>query len=421
MAPDAIVIPVKPIFLSLGNIRFLCFGFLAAVFSSFGQTFFIALSSAGIRTEFSLGHGDFGLLYAIGTVSSASLLIWLGRKIDDVDLRVYTGCVIVGLGLACIGMSQIVGPVTLVIVVFALRLTGQGLMSHIAFVSMGRYFDAHRGKAVSVASMGFPAGEAIFPIIAVSLMAMYGWRDLWLALGGVILFGLFPLLLFLLRGHSARHADLVSDNQLKAESSPLTGWTRKQVLRDPRFYALIPSILVMPFVGTGFFFHQVHLVNEKGWSLTMFAGFFVLFAAVQIGSAIVSGLGVDRWGAIRLVRFFLFPACCGLVVLALSNAPLAGALFMAFCGLTAGASTVIGGAIWAEIYGIRHLGAIKALGWALMVFASALSPPVMGLAIDQGVTMNAIAWASVGLIVFAAGLANTLFPRFQTNQSTSTD
>ncbi|MDA8638077.1 MFS transporter, partial [Rhodospirillales bacterium] len=193
--------------------RFLAFGFLAAVFSSFGQTFFIALSGGEIRAAFHLSHGDFGLLYAIGTTSSAVLLIWLGRKIDDVDLRVFTACVIVGLGAACIGMAHVIGPITLVLAIFALRLTGQGLMSHIAFVSMGRYFDAHRGKAVSVASMGFPAGEAVFPIIVVAIITTIGWQDMWLALGAIILCGLFPLLMWLLRGHHHRHAALVEENQ----------------------------------------------------------------------------------------------------------------------------------------------------------------------------------------------------------------
>ena len=69
------------------NLRLLAFGFFAAFFSSFGQTFFIALSSADIRSTFRLSHGDFGLIYASATLSSAGLLIWAGRKIDEVDLR----------------------------------------------------------------------------------------------------------------------------------------------------------------------------------------------------------------------------------------------------------------------------------------------------------------------------------------------
>lgn len=393
------------------NLRFLAFGFLAAVFSSFGQTFFIALSGGEIRAAFNLSHGDFGLLYAIGTLSSAALLVWLGRKIDDVDLRVYTACVIVGLGIACIGMAHVVGPITLVLVIFALRLTGQGLMSHIAFVSMGRYFDAHRGKAVSVASMGFPAGEAIFPIIAVSAIATIGWQNVWLALGLIILFGLFPLLMWLLRGHRHRHDALLQDNLSKTGEEGLSGWTRAQVLGDPKFYVLVPSILAMPYIGTGLFFHQVHLAAEKGWSLTLFASFFVLFAGVQMGSALLSGIAVDRFGARKTIRVFLIPAAAGLLFLSFSDSPVAGAVFMALFGLSGGMATVTGGAIWAELYGVAHLGAIKALGWALMVFASALSPPMMGIAIDHGVGMDTITIMSAIAMIGAMLLANLVFPR----------
>ena len=398
------------------NIRFLAFGFLAAVFSSFGQTFFISLSGGDIRAAFNLSHGDFGLLYAIGTISSAVLLIWLGRKIDDVDLRIFTACVIFGLGAACLGMAHVTGPVTLVLAIFALRLCGQGLMSHIAFVSMARYFDAHRGKAVSVASMGFPAGEAIFPIIIVSVIAAVGWQDMWLALGIIILGGLFPLLMFLLRGHHHRHAALVDRHKSRSGDNSLSGWTRAQVLRDPKFYVLIPSVLAMPYIGTGFFFHQVHLVAEKNWSLSQFASFFVIFAGFQMAAAMLSGLAVDRWGAKMLIRFFLLPACAALITLSQSDAPMAGAMFMALFGLSGGIATVTGGAIWAELYGVAHLGAIKALAWALMVFASALSPPMMGFAIDHGITMNTIALASTAFLMSATLLVIVFPPRHNLNR-----
>lgn len=398
-------------FLNPVNIRFLAFGFLAAVFSSFGQTFFISLSGGEIRAAFNLSHGDFGLLYAMGTLSSALLLIWLGRKIDDIDLRVFTAFVIIGLGVACMGMAHVIGPITLVCAIFALRLTGQGLMSHIAFVSMGRYFDAHRGKAVSVASVGFPAGEAIFPIIAVAIIATIGWQNMWLALGGVILLVLFPFLMWLLRGHQHRHAALLKDNQSNTDADRLVGWTRAQVMRDPKFYVLIPSVLAMPYIGTGIFFHQVHLVAEKGWGLTMFASFFVIFAVFQMCSAMLSGIAVDRWGAATTVRLFLLPACMGLVILSQSDTLFAGAVFMALFGLSGGAATVTGGAIWAELYGVAHLGAIKALAWALMVFASALSPPMMGIAIDHGFKMDTIALISVAFLLAATVLVITVFPR----------
>ncbi|MDA8638058.1 hypothetical protein N9L49_05555, partial [Rhodospirillales bacterium] len=70
-----------------------------------------------------------------------------------------------------------------------------------------------------------------------------------------------------------------------------------------------------------------------------------------------------------------------------------------------------GGAIWAELYGVVHLGAIKALVWALMVFASALSPPMMGVAIDHGIRMDTIALMSAIFLLGATILAGTALPR----------
>ena len=287
-------------------------------------------------------------------------------------------------------------------------------MSHIAFVSMGRYFDTHRGKAVSVASMGFPAGEAVFPIIAVSAITALGWQNMWLALGGIIICGLFPILIWLLRGHEARHTSLLESNKSENGDNELSGWTRGQVLRDPKFYFLVPSILAMPYIGTGVFFHQIHLVSEKSWSIGLFASFFIIFAGVQMGSAMLSGLAVDRWGAVRLVRFFLIPACVGLIVLSQSDSTLAGAVFMALFGLSGGAATVTGGAIWAELYGIAHIGAIKAFAWALMVFASALSPPMMGIAFDHGINFNNVALMSAIFLIGATILTCSISHRLNT-------
>ena len=127
------------------NPRFLSFGFFAAFFSSFGQTFFIALSSADIRSVFDLSHGDFGRIYSSATLASAVLLIWAGRKIDDVDLRFYTAFVCFGVALACLGMAGVGYVIWLIPVIFGLRFMGQGLLGHISAVSMARYFDQNRG------------------------------------------------------------------------------------------------------------------------------------------------------------------------------------------------------------------------------------------------------------------------------------
>ncbi len=394
--------------------RFLAFGFLIALFSSFGQTFFISLSGAEIRAAFGLSHGEFGSIYAAGTLSSAILLIWAGRKIDDVDLRPYTSIICFGLALACLGMANVGSAIWLFPVIFALRFTGQGLMSHISTVAMARYFDAHRGKAISIASMGYPVGEAIIPFIAVSLIATIGWREMWTGIGIVLAAGLVPLVLWLLKGHSERHRRLEEESLSAVESgASRVGWSRRQVLRDPRFYVLLPNYLAASFVGTGFFFHQVHLVESKGWDLSWFAATFVAYAIGQVVAALATGILVDRYNALRMMRFELLPIIVALLVLAMFNDPLIAILFMFFIGMTSGATAVTHGAIWAEIYGVAHLGAIKALGSALMVLGSALSPPIMGWAIDAGVTMEAIA---IGCAIYsgvAIFLVTFVYPRMK--------
>ena len=342
---------------------------------------------------------------------SAGLLIWAGRKIDDIDLRYYTSFVCFGLALACLGMSGVKHAIWLIPMIFGLRFMGQGLLGHISAVSMARYFDQHRGKALSLASLGYPLGEAVFPSIAVAIIASFGWRQMWAGIGIMLLFMLVPFMLWLLKGQSERHWSLSEGTDASQMSRKLNGWTRAQVLKDIRFYALLPSFLATSFIYTGLFFHQVHLIESKGWSLSIFVGFFIVYAITQIFSALVTGLLVDRYSARSLMRFYLIPAVIGLGFIANFNALWAGAVFMALFGLSAGAVGVIHGAIWAETYGITHLGAIKALGTAFMVLSTALSPPIMGVAIDQGVTIETISIVSAAYMVFAATLVVLIFTR----------
>lgn len=83
--------------------RFVAFGFVMAFASSFGQTYFIGIFGPGIQAEFDLSHTLWGAIYMVGTIASALLLPWSGRRIDTLDLRTYpanlTGPIEIGLCL----------------------------------------------------------------------------------------------------------------------------------------------------------------------------------------------------------------------------------------------------------------------------------------------------------------------------------
>ncbi len=391
------------------NRRFLAFGFAMAFFSAFGQTFFIAVFGGEIRAEFVLTHGEFGSVYSMATVASGAILIWAGRQIDRFPLRLFSGLVCGFLALACLAMAWAPGVAVLAVAIFVSRLAGQGLMSHTALTSMARYFDRDRGKAISIANLGFPTGQAVFPIMAVSLVAAIGWRETWIAAAVLVAVCVLPLTHWLLRGHEGRDRRRQAGGTIHGAaphpSEPRQRqWTRAEVLRDRRFYLILPAAMLPSFVGTGIIFHQVHLVTVKGWSLEWFAGSFAGLAAASVASALLTGPLVDRFGATRLLVWVLVPEGVALALLAGFDHPMTALALLVMMGLGTGAFRTVTGALWAELYGVEHLGAIRAMVAALMVFASAGSPVSMGWLIDAGVSIEAIAMICIGYLAVAMTL-----------------
>lgn len=405
----------------LNNRRLLGFGAALTFFSSFGQTYFISLSNDGIRASFDLSHGQYGLVYSLATLASGLTILHVGRLIDHADLQRYTITVCAGLIAACFLVALSPWIITLAIGLFLLRLCGQGLMGHTAMTAMARYFDARRGTAMSLAQLGYPAGEALFPIVGVALIATLGWRGGWLAIGCGLALILLPLVLTLLRGQRERHAVYLASLDQVRTNQPRTGthrdddstdddrtprqWTRRDVLHDHRFFMIIPAALAPAFIVTGLLFHQQHLVDSKGWAMTWFAACFVGFAATQLPASLTSGVLIDRIGARRLLPFFLLPLTLATLTLALFTHPAAALAFLMLAGLTSGVIGNILGALWAELYGVLHFGSIRALVTSLMVISTSLSPFALGWLIDRGVTMEAIAGGCAVYLVIASIIA----------------
>jgi MFS family permease len=391
--------------------RMLAFGFLLTLFSSFGQTFFISLSGGHIREDFALSNGEFGLLYSIATLGSATALIWAGRWIDTVALPRYVTAVVLALTLACVGMATAGHPVFLALAIFGLRLAGQGLMPHTAFTTMARRFDTGRGTALSLVALGHPTGEALLPTLMVAALAVLGWRSAWIICAAALLVVVLPSLLALLRADArAAAAAAKSSETSDAPTTPAAitrpiaprDWTRAEVLRDPRFYLLLPALLAPGFINTGVFFHQIALVEAKGWAPTLFAASFAIYAGTTIATSLTAGPLIDRVGAVRLMPVYLLPLAAALAVLSATSNPLGAAGFMALAGVTAGISAIITAAVWAELYGTRHLGAIRSLSVSISVLSTALSPGLFGWLIDHEGSFDGIAAGSAAGVLAAS-------------------
>lgn len=385
-----------------GHGRLIAFGVLMCFCSSAGQTFFISLFGGEIRATFGLSHGEFGSIYSAGTLASAALLVWLGRLIDLMPLPVFAAGVLASLAAVCLFMGTVWGPGALLAAILGLRLFGQGLASHTGITAMARYFDTMRGRAVSIATLGHSAGDALLPALVVAALTVTDWRSVWFGTA-IVLCVTLPLIFVLLKGQKER------DHALKAQRAESGEAERDRalsgVLRDSGLWLRLPALLAPSFIFTGLIFHQVHLAASKGWPMAVMAGAFTVFAAASVATLLVAGPLVDRFTARRLVPYFLTPLALACLALTLGDAPLTAPVFMAFMGINMGLAFVITGSLWAELYGVTHLGAIRAFGQSIMVFSTGLAPAALGLLIDAGTSMETLAGGCALYCVAASGLA----------------
>lgn len=395
----------------LPHARFLVFGFLLSFWSGFGQTYFIALFGGSIRQEFYLSSGEFGSIYSLGTLGGAAALVYLGRLIDRIDLRLYAVLVSFALAVGCLILWQATSVFSLVIAMFALRLAGQGLMTHTALTAMGRYFDESRGRAVSVATVGHPLGEALWPRVAVLSIAVFGWQTSWAIYALATALLLPPLIIWLLSGHDVRHQAYLARTELLRESqspadSPVRDRSRWVI--EARVWRLLPSLLALPFIITGLFIHQNEVIAQKDWSLSLIANAFVGYSIAALIAMLIAGPMVDRISAIRTVRLGLIPMIFGAGALVVLTGPIAAIAYLSLAGFSAGMMSTVFGTVWAELYGTSRLGTVRAFSHAAMVFFSALGPVCLGYALDAGLSIETIATCCMIYMVAATGLACTV-------------
>ncbi|MEE1612855.1 MFS transporter [Microvirga sp. CF3016] len=385
--------------------RIIGLGFALTFLSSFGQTFLISLSGPDIRAAFGLTHGAFGSIYSLATLSSGLLMIWVGSVIDRVDIRLYATTAMLGLAAAAVSLSFAPGILVLGLSLFALRLFGQGMLSHAGVMSTARLHEGVRGRALGVAALGFPAGEATLPAIAIAMIAAFGWTGAWrlAALVIVAALALGWLLGFVLK---AKDPDIEASARKKAASDPGPRWS--DTLSDWRFLALIPTMIGYPAIMTAYFFHQRFIADLKGWSLELLASSITLFALVSVVVAMSAGSFVDRFGAVRLSHFYLAGMTAASIALATFDAPFLPLVFFGLIGLTSGCTNVVIAAVLAELFGTAHLGKIRALAGAIMVVASAATPGAIGLLFDAGVSLEAICLGFAAYMIAAAAVTFAL-------------
>jgi MFS family permease len=383
------------------NIHLLSFGFLIAFSSGFGQTFFISLFSNDFRETFKLSNTEFGSIYSIATVLSAITIIWAGKLIDTINLKKYTLTIVFGMAMTCLMASLVFNIFFLFLTIYFLRLFGQGLMGHTSRTTMARYFNTNRGKALAISAFGFSVGEMVYPIVIVFLILTIGWRLTWLSSSIFIFFILGLIFYYLLRNNNFK----IENNFNSEIEFQQVSWRRRDVLKDAKFYIYLPITLLMSFIVTGFLFHQLFIADIRSWNVINLAQSFIFFAISGLIGSVISGLLVDKFSGRKLIPFHLIPIAIILVSLLLTNHIFILYVYMAGLGFSNGLTENVSNSLWAELYGVNNLGSIKALLTFFGVLASASSPFLFGIILDQSNSINILIYLSLILIIIFSVMA----------------
>ncbi|WP_232835036.1 MFS transporter [Pleomorphovibrio marinus] len=376
--------------------------------SGYGQTYLLALYIPYIIADYSLSNAQVSVYYMLATIGSAFLLPSVGKLIDRTALKPYTLWATLVFVISMVLMSVNTLWFILPFAFFGLRIAGQGLFSHIGITAMSRYFEKGRGKAISLASLGHPLGQALLPISLVGIIEWVGWRESLLVTGALVAV-MVPLYLYF----------FIDEGKLVIyESSPSTGGRKAaensqwDIIKSPQFLLLAPNLFIFSFVVTALFFYQFAIADFKDWSLQRMALGLTFYAVAGSLAIIVAGPLIDRYSARRFFPFYLIPFFLGVMAVWLVDAKWAIFPYMILMGASSGAGNAIMSAIQVELFGTKNIGKVRSVFASLMVLSSAIGPAVFGVLVDASISYDVIFLASLGLLLLVIAQSFRVIPTY---------
>tara|TARA_B100000475_G_C14832104_1_gene245263 strand:- start:49 stop:579 length:531 start_codon:yes stop_codon:yes gene_type:complete len=163
-------------------------------------------------------------------------------------------------------------------------------------------------------------------------------------------------------------------------------------------------MLAMPWIATGVFVYQSFISESKGWGTYVIAQSFMVYSILSVLTLLIAGFLIDKFTSRKLLIFMNIPLLISTVVLMYFDISYSAFIFLGLIGISNGLANVLGSSTWAEIYGVRYIGSIKALTTALMVFSTAFGTALFGILIDIGFSIEQIALISLIYIALSAAL-----------------
>ena len=365
----------------------LAIGFIALFTGNLGQSFFIGLFQSDIANSLNLSAGEFGAVYAALTMASGFLVLHFGQKLDWIAPRRYALLVLTALLTGVILLTTSPWLIPALIGLGLVRLCGQGLMTHFGSTLAGREFTINRGRALGLVSLGMPLGEIILAPVIALLIGWLSWQQIWWAVALVILLIWLMLLLLAKWPEAPEIKRDSSGNKIKGPNPML----------EKRFWLIIPLTMALPVTLTGIFIFQSQMTIDLNATTTAYALGLTAMGIARFPGALLGGRWIDELGVSLLARLYLAPFALAIILAVLVGGNAGVLILMIGAGISLGMSSPVVDSLLVVLWGREHLGRVRSVKSAFMVFSTGLAPAVLGFLIDGGVQFEAIL---LGMLIF---------------------
>ena len=384
-----------------------------AAFGIFGfSTFIIPL-----QEEFGWTRGEISVAASIAIAVSSVLAPFVGALMDKVGVRRVLIVSITLFGLAVASLNWLTASLThYYAIYFLLAFVGAGTLplaySHVIVA----WFDRKRGMALGLGLAGLGVGASLLPLILNFAIEARGVRFGYLTMAAMTLFIALPIIASVLRNKPA-------DLGLAPDGDPPTsktnanllaqGFTLQESLRQPVFWLMVPSFLMVGVVVVGIVSQLRPLLIDTGFDAGSAGSVLFFMGLLIIVGRIVAGYFMDRFFAPFVAVAFLIGPMLGIASFALGLGGAPAVIAALLLGLAVGAEFDVMAYFISRYFGQRSFGLLYGLMFAAFQAGATIGPAAMGWNFDRNGDYVNMLWVLVALLATACIMLSR-FPRFPT-------
>ena len=383
-----------------------------------GQTYGVSVFNLYIRRALDLSHSEISGAYMLGTLLASLPMIYVGALMDRHGPRRILVGVVLLFGLACVGISQATGLVTVFLSFLMLRMLAQGSMGLLTTNTLAMWFNARLGFAAGIMTAVGAVAMGGIPTLNLWLIQSFGWRWGYAILGMCVWLTVMPLLAFLFRnkpedvgqrpdGLLQNERDSVAENRTDARKmeEDERRFTLSEALRTRAYWIMAVAAALPAMIVTGIHFHAVQIFLDSGLTEADAAVMFSTFALAFAGLMFAGGVLADRLPLNILLSVAMAGLAGGVVLLIQVASVWTSHVFATVLGGGQGVLMAVRATLWVRYYGRPHLGKIRGSLVTIEVAASSTGPFLMGAAHDLFGGYHEVLWVFAAISTPMIGFA----------------